>query len=643
MQRFSHSRSFKTFILTGAALVAMSSGAQAQDAGEPELYFYPAAAWEVSKNEAMCSIGTTFNNGYIMRLSGDELWVDSMDVNFKQDIFNPDQSYVVGMSVPGVKNKKFQAQPASSRTLSVGLRKQKEFYKDMRDASVLDLNIDGNEFRFYMTGFANAAEKFERCMAGAVVKDERVAANALAERSEDRNFMVNESIAMEEKAKENQANLSVSSKDLAEAEPADVVSDESLKEITKTENMVDLTGDENAPVVQDLNVQETHKVGDVTIHAADKVEPEAEPAPILDTSSALAESTPAAEATPDTTPSSEAILDVADETPELAEMTEKAAESEGEEKLSEQLAEAVNENPDWIKSDRDKALSELARRQLEVPENVKAMGVVPKQMVEAEPESEPAPILAEAEDTPEDAAAVEDTVAEAEVITFDEPEIEASVTAEAETVEMVDVEPTQAVPPKDDMADDATVAEASAPVQPMPEAVQPKRETVNMKSPAVKKTTERYGGQADFATGEMQKDADAMRKQIVRMENTISQLKEENVALNKELKSAVRASEEERLTIASDNWNLEQATKQYNEAERQIKRLGLELQKERARHQAEKNELEALLFDPQVTNEAQLARLAQLEAELAQVKLELEKERSRFQQQMQKSWDGGSQ
>ena len=605
MQCFLSSSSFKNIILTGAAIFAFNSTAYAQDAtAEPELYFHPSAAWEVSKSDVMCSIGTTFNNGYIMRFSGDEMWVDSMDINFKQDIFNPDQSYAVGMSVPGVKSKQFQAQPASSRTLSVGLRKQKAFYQSMRDSAVLDLNVDGNEFRFYMTGFSTAAEKFERCMAGAVIKDERIAANALAERSEERNFMVNESIAMEEKAKANQAALSVSSKDI---EP----SDESLKEITETENMVDLTDGADAPVVQDLTVKETHKVGDITVPANDDMAQrgaaeKAEPEPILD-------------------------VDVAE--PALDEMAEKTAATSGEEKLSEQLAEKINESPEWIKSDRDRALSDLARRQLEAPEGAKAAPVVASKQV-----AEQTDIVDAAPDDETIEIAPEETEDKSEeIITFDSPR-------EAETAE---INAATAVPPSDVEAsetlvpmDEEDVIEAQAPPAVPPAPV---RETVSKSTPEPKVTTERFSGQADFADDSTQKDMDAMRKQIVRMENTISQLKEENVALNKELKSLLRASEEERLEIASDNWNLEQATKQYNEAERQIKRLGLELQKERARHAAEKNELEALLFDPQVTSEAQLARLAQLEAELAQVKLELEKERSRFQQQMQKSWDGASQ
>lgn len=641
MQYFLSSSSFKNIILASATLFAMSGPAYAQNtADEPELYFHPSAAWEVSKKDVMCSIGTTFNNGYIMRFSGDELWVDSMDINFKQDIFNPDQSYKVGLSVPGVENKTFQAQPASSRTLSVGLRKQKGFYQSLRDSAVLDLNVDGNEFRFYMTGFSTAAEKFERCMAGAIIKDERVAANALAERSEERNFMVNESIAMEEQAKANQSALSVSSKDID-------AGDESLNDVTQTQNMVDLTDGADAPVVQGLDVKDTHKVGNVTVPANDgaasqEMPEAAEPTPVLDTKSALAEDVEPVSSTP----SSEAILKVDADDPALDEMTEKTAASSGEAKLSEQLAQKIDENPEWLKSDRDKALSDLARRQLEVPEGVKAMPIVPsKQAIEqadmdASESMEQAPVEM-ADDASDEMAAnsAEDEQAD-EIITFD-PAPEAADVETAPAVPPSDVEVSETLVPmeEEEPKDIAEVEAAPAPVV----APAPVRETVRRSSPEPVVSTERFSGNADFSSDATQKDLDEMRKQIVRMENTITQLKEENVALNKELKSSLRASEEERLEIASDNWNLEQATKQYNEAERQIKRLGLELQKERARHAAEKNELEALLFDPQVTSEAQLARLAQLEAELAQVKLELEKERSRFQQQMQKSWDGASQ
>lgn len=107
------------------------------------------------------------------------------------------------------------------------------------------------------------------------------------------------------------------------------------------------------------------------------------------------------------------------------------------------------------------------------------------------------------------------------------------------------------------------------------------------------------------------------------MEKRVASLEAENAALNDELNRALKASEKELLEVSSKNWNLEQATMRYNEAERQIARLGQEIQKERAQCTYEKKELELMLFDPQLTDQAQLARLARLEDELAAARAEI--------------------
>ena len=94
--------------------------------------------------------------------------------------------------------------------------------------------------------------------------------------------------------------------------------------------------------------------------------------------------------------------------------------------------------------------------------------------------------------------------------------------------------------------------------------------------------------------------------------------------LDTELKTSLKDSEDERLSVSSDNWNLERATMRYNEAERQIKRLGRQLQAARQQCTSEKQELETMLFDPKVTEQSQLAKLSAMEQELASAQSELQ-------------------
>lgn len=114
-----------------------------------------------------------------------------------------------------------------------------------------------------------------------------------------------------------------------------------------------------------------------------------------------------------------------------------------------------------------------------------------------------------------------------------------------------------------------------------------------------------------------------LRNKIAELEEKLAEATKEKEMLDSELKSALQDSQQERLSVSSDNWNLERATMKFNEAELQIKRLGRQLQSQKAQCDMEKKELEAMLFDPRLTNEQQLAKLSSLEEELDRVKSEI--------------------
>ncbi|MGQ0527872.1 MAG: hypothetical protein ACT4OY_07610 [Alphaproteobacteria bacterium] len=122
-----------------------------------------------------------------------------------------------------------------------------------------------------------------------------------------------------------------------------------------------------------------------------------------------------------------------------------------------------------------------------------------------------------------------------------------------------------------------------------------------------------------------------MSMKISELEQTVQRLKSENDMLDRDLKTNVRASTDERVSISSENWDLERATLRYTEAEREIKRLGQKIQQERAQCDVEKKDLEGMLFDPRVTNEQQMAKLADLENKLVQADQELSDQRMRYE------------
>ncbi|HBR68695.1 MAG TPA: hypothetical protein DEA55_04880, partial [Rhodospirillaceae bacterium] len=126
----------------------------------------------------------------------------------------------------------------------------------------------------------------------------------------------------------------------------------------------------------------------------------------------------------------------------------------------------------------------------------------------------------------------------------------------------------------------------------------------------------------------------AMRDKIVELEKMIRELNRENENLESDLKGALQQSKNEQASVSSENWNLERATMRYNEAERQIERLGQQLQRERATCETESRKLENMLFDPEVTDQKQMERLTTLEREIEQAKSEQEDQRRQYEERI---------
>lgn len=126
----------------------------------------------------------------------------------------------------------------------------------------------------------------------------------------------------------------------------------------------------------------------------------------------------------------------------------------------------------------------------------------------------------------------------------------------------------------------------------------------------------------------------SMRDKISELEKQLSVMNSKNKMLDEELKSALQDSQKEQLSVSSGNWNLEMATMKFNEAERQVMRLGRQLQTSRAQCEQEKQQLETMLFDPTLTDQQQLAKLASLEADLEESKSELYRQQRLYEERI---------
>lgn len=99
----------------------------------------------------------------------------------------------------------------------------------------------------------------------------------------------------------------------------------------------------------------------------------------------------------------------------------------------------------------------------------------------------------------------------------------------------------------------------------------------------------------------------------------------ENESLKTELNRLQTAAEKGQLALLPKDWNMEQATKRYHEAQREVRRLGASLEREKQLCMQEKKEIEYMLFDPELASGAQISLINSMEEELKQSEVQKKK------------------
>ena len=115
---------------------------------------------------------------------------------------------------------------------------------------------------------------------------------------------------------------------------------------------------------------------------------------------------------------------------------------------------------------------------------------------------------------------------------------------------------------------------------------------------------------------------------VQELEEKLTAAKVDRKKLLTDIERLQMVNEETVLGGAKGDWDLEKATKRYNEAEREIQRMAMELEKERFACQNKTAEIEGMLFDPVLAEKEQREKLLRLEEQLAAAKRENEELRS---------------
>lgn len=123
--------------------------------------------------------------------------------------------------------------------------------------------------------------------------------------------------------------------------------------------------------------------------------------------------------------------------------------------------------------------------------------------------------------------------------------------------------------------------------------------------------------------------------QLRSLEEQLRYTQDDRDKLARQIANIKNGKGDELMSISSSNWDLEQATQRYNEAEKEIRRLSRQLADQRAECAGEKKELEYMLFDPEVATEEQISKLIDLETQLDDVTRRYEEQASLHEAEIQ--------
>lgn len=125
------------------------------------------------------------------------------------------------------------------------------------------------------------------------------------------------------------------------------------------------------------------------------------------------------------------------------------------------------------------------------------------------------------------------------------------------------------------------------------------------------------------------------KTQIRDLTAQIERLQSEKKELKDGFEKLQKDNEAKQLKQVGGNWDLEQATKRYQESQREIRRLGARIEEEQLKCEAEKKQVESMLFDPEITQTSQISKLNSLKDQLQEKETkisELQKQIAQFDQ-----------
>jgi len=596
---------------TGMAF-AGAQVAKAQSAGG---VIKPASDWAVSKiatagAEPYCTLVREYDGGIALTLGQNMSGEYSIAIDFQKPKFDPEKAYEVTLQPGPGQLRAYEMMPASIGAMVVRLGFDDTFLAALSDSSMLTAGIDEEEFNFSFPNFASGEQDLSACMAG--LKGGKIDDIQIAEVQAPRAVLepIEEKLEIPEP--------------VAPAKAQVTSNNFSAKKIETPEAV--MPSDKPSRIASVLGAAKNAVTGTAS-SAVSAVSSVAPSAPVI-ASSGVDTSALAAE------------LSSAKSAASRAQRALDQAQAE-KSRIASELASAQSSTQS-LNSQIESLRAEKQMLQSKISEQASSTGAASTEA--AQMAAELARLTAENEAVQSQYKSLQDTLMKKEASIADlNAQIAAAANASATAAagdsealiatkaqlsaaqkELGDIKATQekAISEAVNEAVKNAVAEKEKQMIAAQASTQSEQvATLNARIAALELENKKFyedakqaRGQIDTAKVEIANDT---FKRVRELQRKLDAAAADNLTLTKQLEELTRNQDDIALGLAKGDWTLEKATRRYNEAEKEVRRLGALLEQQRVSCRAEAEELEQMLFDPTVASEAQRKKLVRLEKELS--------------------------
>ncbi len=558
-------------LMGGTALVAVSTPSRAATDLQAN------TSWAISRvasaaQGSYCTMAQKFGNGTVFTIANNAKGEYSLAFDFQSPKFKAGEPMAVSLKAGSGATQSFEVSPQTAEAFVIGLGTDKSLIDDAKKNGKIQLDVAGESYAFNTAKFSEAQTELATCMSS--MKPQLREAKVDETKSPD-------AASLEAAEKNNKGKV-------ADAKPA-------AKSAGKSSGALNADDLIAAPINSEVPARELAKIT-----------PAAEEDDLRNENARLKQALGDARRSYENQISSQAG-------PAVPELQEKitALEIENanlkEDRANSKANQKSNVDSAKMAADFDKALKDLAA----ATEQNKALQ---EQVATAQQTQRDLQTLKSENQTLKNQAQIAASGNAPESLTQQQAKAQADAQAAGKEIIALRTE-------NEKLAKELVVAQRKAqPPTVVPVDLQIQLSQLQNENKALKAQLE--GGDAagmpSMATAGKSAGEGSVRDQMRDLKGQLEIIESENKGLKQQLANLQTETEGGQLKVAGGNWDLQQATRRYQESQREIRRLGALLEQDRVKCQQEKKDIEYMLFDPEVAKPAQITMLNSLEDQVAQ-------------------------